>query len=97
MWEALGEQGDVKNHHELSPGPHAQQGPLIPATLASSFWAWDPLCHPGATNQQIWGTGCVSVPQLLAPHSPPQRGCCSGQSRCLHPTLTSCHSRLLGT
>lgn len=62
MWEALGEQGNVKKCcSELSPGPHAQQGPLIPDTLASTFWPWDPLWHPGTTSQQSWSAGCVGA------------------------------------
>lgn len=98
MWEALGEQGDVKSHHELSPSPHAQQEPLIPDTLASSFWPWDPLCHPPAPQTIRSGVPavCRCSDSWLAPCRPPPRGCRRGQSWLLHPIITSSCSRLLG-
>lgn len=55
-----------KQPHELAPCLHAQQESLIPDTLGSSSWPWDPLCHPSTINQQTWGTGCVSGQQLPA-------------------------------
>lgn len=63
-----------KQPHELAPCFHAQQGLLIPDTLGSSSGPWDPLFHPSTMKQQTWGTGCVSVQQLLADPTETQTG-----------------------